>query len=231
MIWGGFDSSDLSRCTTLINRIQSAINTPELSPIFNPGSKKSLLEEIAHFLENPDERILVVSLEHLSFSHELREILVNAIGRFLMKVARSGFFKTKPLIIAIDEAHQFLKAKSDLVNEYTDLDSFSLIAKEGRKYGLNLCLATQRPRDIPADILSQMGNFIVHRLVNEMDRSVIEHACSTVDKTVLNKLPNLGCGESCIVGVDFRIPLLLQTKIPNSKPASSGPCYQKAWSL
>jgi hypothetical protein len=44
-----------------------------------------------------------------------------------------------------------------------------LIAKEGRKYGLNICLATQRPRE---GVLSQMGTMIVHRIINDRDREV-----------------------------------------------------------
>ena len=47
----------------------------------------------------------------------------------------------------------------------TRLDSFDQIAKECRKHGLFLCLATQMPRDIPQGTLSQMGTFIVHRLI------------------------------------------------------------------
>ncbi|OPX24710.1 MAG: hypothetical protein B1H05_04720 [Candidatus Cloacimonas sp. 4484_140] len=44
-----------------------------------------------------------------------------------------------------------------------------MIAKEGRKYGLNVCIATQRPRDIPEDVLSQIGTLIVHRLINDKE--------------------------------------------------------------
>lgn len=52
----------------------------------------------------------------------------------------------------------------------TRLDSFDQIAKECRKHGLFLCLATQMPRDIPQGTLSQMGTFIVHRLINPFDK-------------------------------------------------------------
>ncbi|MCW0470173.1 DUF853 family protein [Vibrio chagasii] len=44
--------------------------------------------------------------------------------------------------------------------------------KEGRKYSLNVVIATQRPRDIPEDVLSQIGSLIVHRLTNFHDQEI-----------------------------------------------------------
>jgi len=77
-------------------------------------------------------------------------------------------FIKKPLIIFIDEAHLFLnKVIKDEYSIEVELNSFERIAKECRKYGLYLCISTQRPRDIPEGILSQMGTFIVHRLIND----------------------------------------------------------------
>jgi len=63
------------------------------------------------------------------------------------------------------------------------LDAFGLIAKEGRKYGLTTVLATQRPRDVPQDVLSQLGTLFVHRLTNERDRETIERACGDLDRS------------------------------------------------
>lgn len=91
-------------------------------------------------------------------------------------MARDGAFNKKPMVVALDEAHQFLsKTVGDDVNK-VQLDAFGLIAKEGRKYGLTSLLATQRPRDIPEDVLSQVGMFVVHRLINERDQAVVVNA-------------------------------------------------------
>lgn len=77
---------------------------------------------------------------------------------------------------------------------------------KGRKYGLNICLATQRPRDISEGVLSQMGTLIVQRLTNEQDRQVVERACGEIDRAASAFLPNLCPGEAAIIGVDFPIP-------------------------
>jgi hypothetical protein len=94
---------------------------------------------------------------------------------------------------------------------------------------LNLVLATQQPRDIPPGILSQMGTLVVHRLINEADRKVVEMACGQLDAAAAKFLPSLGPGEAAIIGVDFPIPLTIQIEQPakNLRPTSAGPQFTR----
>ncbi|HCF4021726.1 TPA: ATP-binding protein, partial [Pseudomonas aeruginosa] len=111
----------------------------------------------------------------------------------------------------------------------TPLDAFGLIAKEGRKYSLTCVLATQRPRDIPDDVLSQMGMFIVHRLINDRDRNVVEKACGNLDASAAAFLPTLGQGEAIVVGVDSPMPLPVLIRRPAMPPQSRGADYERLW--
>lgn len=229
-IWGGFERNDIAGCTTLINRIETYLNAYEFDVMFNTENKLSLLEEIAIFIKAPDLRVLRVCLKEISFTNNIREILVNSLARFLMKIARMDYFKNHPLILFIDEAHQFvpdIEKKPDL----KDLNAIESIAREGRKYGLTLCLATQRPRDLPGHVLSQMGNFLVHRLVNENDRASVAQASSSADNTTIDTFPNLGSGEACLLGVDFRYPMFISVNPPRRPPKSFGPDFQTAWKI
>ena len=128
------------------------------------------------------------------------------------------------LVFTVDEAHQFLnKNIKDEYFESQTLDAFDLITKECRKYVMFLCLATQMPRDIPIGTLSQMGTFIVHRLINELDKKAIESAASSANKSALSFLPILGEGEALLVGVDFPMPLLVKINETDKKPESNTP--------
>ena len=75
-----------------------------------------------------------------------------------------------------------------------------------------------------------MGTLIVHRLINDSDRAVIERASSEVDESSLRFIPSLGPGEAIISGVDFPLPLKVRIEPPEAKPASAGANYQKFWS-
>ncbi len=228
--WGGPSNNDASFCTTLVSRIEADIVAPHMACIYQPEGLETVPHVVEEFLNNPDQRVLRVNMEFLPFEHNTRELVTNAVGRYLLGLARSGRFQGQPLVVMLDEAHQFLdKAIGD---DYLrmPLDSFGLIAKEGRKYGLTCVLATQRPRDIPEDVLSQMGMFIVHRLINERDRNVVEKACGNLDAAAAAFLPTLGQGEALVVGVDSPMPLPVVIRAPRFRPESYGPDYTSCWS-
>lgn len=227
-IWGNYDDGTYSYCLTLITRINSVLQAPELRCIFRPEQKIPLFKVIEGFLSS-NAAVLRISLEQLSFEFSAREIVANAIGRHLLELARVGKFKKHPLIVFLDEAHQFLDRSVGAEDYAARLDAFELIAKEGRKYSLNVCLATQRPRDIPEGVLSQMGTLIVHRLTNDRDRDVVERACGEIDRSASAFLPNLEPGEAALIGVDLAIPLTIQIQEPSQRPDSRGPDFQTSW--
>jgi hypothetical protein len=151
------------------------------------------------------------------------------MGRELLRLAREDRFQRLPLVVMLDEAHQFLgRILGDEHNRYP-LDAFDLVAKKGRKYGLTVCLATQRPRDVPEGVLSQMGTLLVHRLINDQDRQVVERASGEIDRSAAAFLPALAPGQAILIGVEFPIPLTIQVLPPIAAPASHGPDYQQHW--
>lgn len=225
--WGPEDGASLSFCLSLITRINSILTSPSLACVFR-SKEESLATKIDQFLAS-NLRLLRVCLSGISYEFKAREIIANVLGRYLLSCAREDKFQAQPLVIIVDEAHNFLDRHIGSEDYTTKLDSFELIAKEGRKYGLNICLTTQRPRDITEGVLSQMGTLIVHRLTNDRDREVVERACGEIDKSASAFLPNLKPGEAAILGADFPIPLTIQIKKPSVKPKSDGPNFQQAW--
>lgn len=227
--WGAVTTNEQSACVTLLSRIESELASPGLDCLFAPTGRDPLPEVVEAFLADPEQRVLRISLEFLSFEHNAREIVANAVGRYLLALARDGRFRELPLVALLDEAHQFLDKSVGDEFARTDLDAFGLIAKEGRKYSLTCVLATQRPRDIPDDVLSQMGMFIVHRLINERDRSVVERACGDLDASAASFLPTLGQGEAMLVGAGSPMPLPIMIRRPTRPPSSHSADYDALW--
>lgn len=193
---------------------------------FEVNEEKNLIEIINNFLTDPNKNILRIGFEDVPYNFQAREILANAIGKYLLNHSRNKKFVKDPLVFFVDEAHQFLNKKvKDEYFESTELNSFDSIAKESRKYGLFLCIATQMPRDIPTGTLSQIGTFISHRLINYQDKEAIANACSTANKDTLAFLPVLGSGEAILMGVDFPMPVMLKVDMPNTKPKSDTPLF------
>ncbi|RUX42874.1 ATP-binding protein, partial [Mesorhizobium sp. M4A.F.Ca.ET.050.02.1.1] len=221
--WGGPDNS-VAHCETLVARIKTLITTHQLSCLFGTAGQ-SLVQVLTDFFANDADDIIRISFRSVHFEHNTREILLNVIGRYLLGEARKGSFRARPVIVALDEAHQSLGRT--VGDEYASvrLESFGIIAKEGRKYGLTSIMATQRPRDIPHDVLSQLRTLIVHRLTNDEDRLAVERSCGDLDKNAAMFIPTLAPGEAIIVGPDLPAPMPIQIHEPLIPPDSKGPDY------
>lgn len=224
--WGG-DDGNFSHCLSLVARINGVLTSPAFKCVFT-STDQQLTQRIDGFIGS-GRKLLRICLSGIAYEFNAREIIANVVGRYLLTKARNRDFLKHPVVLIVDEAHNFLGRQIGADDYTARLDAFELIAKEGRKYGLNICLATQRPRDITEGVLSQMGTLIVHRLTNDRDREVVERACGEIDRSASAFLPNLRPGEAAIIGADFPIPLTIQIRKPEMKPKSDGPNFQKHW--
>ena len=119
----------------------------------------------------------------------------------------------KSLNIIVDEAHNVLSYESLRESEsWKDfrLETFEEIIKEGRKFGVFMTIASQRPSDISPTIISQLHNYFIHRLVNNKDLEMIERAVSYLDKISLESLPILPVGACVLSGIIADLPVIIQ---------------------
>lgn len=225
-VFGDTNQNELGYVSSLISRINDLLQINEVMDVIDPaGGVSNVVDEIEQWLRDPSSHVLRISLRNLTFTNHLREIVVNILGQTLLGWARQDRFGSAPVVVAVDEAHQFFNVTvgDELAN--THLDAFDAIAREGRKYGLTVCLATQRPSDLPAGVLSQVGMTIVHRLSDGRDRQRVEQAAAELDQSATKLLPGLVPGEAILMGVDFPVPVSVRVQQPASPPASDGPSY------
>lgn len=132
---------------------------------------------------------------------------------------------TKTCHLIIDEAHNILSEQSTREAEsFKDhrLEVFEQIIKEGRKFGFYLTISSQRPYDISPTIISQLHNYFIHRLVNDMDLKMLSHTITTLDTLSKERIPNLSPGQCILTGTLFDLPMLIQVKkLENSKSPNS----------
>lgn len=141
----------------------------------------------------------------------------------------------KTIHLVIDEAHNILSQQSTREHEsWKDyrLELFEEIIKEGRKFGVFLTLASQRPADISPTIMSQIHNFFIHRLVNDKDLLLLDNTVSTLDRLSKSMIPCLAKGCCIITGTSFDLPILVQVEqvIKQSRPDSEDVDLLELWS-
>ena len=110
-----------------------------------------------------------------------------------------GYSGRPELVIFIDEAHLIFKEASDAL-----LDQIESIVKLIRSKGVGLYFVTQNPRDVPEEVLSQLGLKIQHalRAFTAKDRKAIKLTAENYPLSDYYKtdevLTSLGIGEALV---------------------------------
>jgi len=106
----------------------------------------------------------------------------------------------RPLLIVIDEAHNFCPptARNDIERQLTE--QIIQIAAEGRKFGLWLFLSTQRPSKIHPNVLSQCDNLGLMRMNAPRDLAEIADVFGFVPSYLLEQSPTFRKGEALFAG-------------------------------
>jgi len=138
------------------------------------------------------------------------------------------------LNLIIDEAHNILSTQSSRESEaWRDyrLETFEEIVKEGRKFNVFLTIASQRPHDIAETIISQLHNYFLHRLVNNLDIHAVEKSVAYLDAVSFESLPILATGTCVLAGVSTQVPVVVNVgEVPvSAAPNSRTMSVVKAW--
>ncbi|HFM3925968.1 TPA: ATP-binding protein, partial [Escherichia coli] len=133
-----------------------------------------------------------------------------------------------PILIVYEEAHKYAP-KSDLSKYRTSKEAIERIAKEGRKYGVTLLLASQRPSEISETIFSQCNTFISMRLTNPDDQNYVKRLLPDTVGDITNLLPSLKEGEALIMGDSISIPSIVKIEKCTMPPSSIDIKYLDEW--
>lgn len=134
-----------------------------------------------------------------------------------------------PVLLVYEEAHKYVP-KSELTKYRSSQKAIERIAKEGRKYGITLMLASQRPSEISETIFSQCNNFIAMRLTNPNDQGYVKKLLPDTLGNLIEKLPSLSAGEALLIGESIVMPSVVQIDECKDYPPSSNDIpYWNLW--
>jgi uncharacterized protein len=136
-------------------------------------------------------------------SYEERQIAILIFLRQIYNYAKSAKLKNK-ILIFIDEVHNYIPS----VYKSFCKDEILRIAREGRKYGLMLCLLSQRPKRVDPTALSQCGNTFIFKIQNADDKKHIFDSVSLPDKLLNTSTARFNVGESIVCGDIVSSPII-----------------------
>ena len=118
----------------------------------------------------------------------------------------------RPVLVVIDEAHNVCPPDAATIpSRRSPTDAAVQIAGEGRKFGLHLVVATQRPLKVHENVLSQCDNLILMRMNSAGDLARLAELFSFVPPALLGRATSFGLGQALVAGRIAPHPMLVTT--------------------
>ena len=146
----------------------------------------------------------IVNLNGLSL-----EVQETVAGKLLKKLYESSTTrKIPPFYLFLDEAHLFAGKKQTETCEVV-----KLFAQEGRKFGANIVIGTQRPQLLDTTIRAQAGTWVVHNLSDIRDIGITISSAEDLSNDNKSDISGLDKGEAIICGEAVKgIPLFVKIR-------------------
>ena len=216
---------------TLRLRIHRQLSDKRWS-VFTSLEQLSFLQVLERLTGRQGERVVVVDCSALA--HDVLPFFCAVFGRLVLELRQHAGPQARivqPFTLVLEEAHNYLRPHRDDESQGLRLarEAFERIAKEGRKFGLSLVIASQRPSDVSATVLSQCANFLIHRIQNPEDIDYFKKILPTGSRDVLDQLPILAPGDGLLLGSAVNVPARVRITHPDPHPESETPRPWEAW--
>lgn len=223
------------KLTRFISRLETKILDKRYGFLFQPNKKTIeynwLSDLLCRLIGDSKNNRGIKIIDFSEVPSDVLPIVTGIIARMLFDVQLwMEEDKRIPFALMCDEAHLYLPVQdeADTVQKQA-LGNFERIAKEGRKYGISLVAISQRPSDVSKTILSQCNNFLVLRLSNDRDKSVIRNLLPDALKGIIDQLPLLDVGEAIAVGDAILLPSRILLNKPSLTPRSATRNFWMEW--
>lgn len=223
------------KLTRLLGRMKAKLVDRRYGFLFKPPARaleyEWLAKQMVSLLQSNSGE---PGVKIIDFSEVPTDVLPIVTGTFARLLYDIQFWirpeKRTPFSLVCDEAHLYLPVKDEAgAVEKQALATFERIAKEGRKYGVSLVVVSQRPSDVSRTILSQCNNFLILRLTNDRDQSVVSRLVPDSMKGLMDMVPLLDTGEAIMLGDAVLLPTRIKLDKPTIPPASGTRDFWKEW--
>lgn len=202
---------------------------------FKTDDAEELVSRVIGYGAGQKANVTIVDLSGVPF--EVQSLVVSLISRMVFDV---GFHlkRTMPsprdlngdiaFLVVYEEAHKYVPRSEDARFRAASR-SIERIAKEGRKYGVGMMIATQRPSDVSETVFSQCNSCIVMRLTNPTDQEYVRRLLPDFVQAVAESLSTLEQREALIVGAAIQVPALVRVDHIEHTPDSRDIKFQQEW--
>ena len=219
--------------STLLSRLDFFLNNPECSFMRECGDTIYIDTEDYIYkifgIRNGEKRKQLIIIDTSELESDTLELTTSVVSRMLFdfrKKQNEEYRRKQPIHLILDEAHRYIKKDEQYILRH---NIFERIAREGRKYAIYLIVSSQRPSELSSTVLSQCGNYIIHRIQNDLDMKYIYSVLPYYSEDYPIKIRQLVPGEALVFGNFVPMPLLIKVIEANPHPNSDNCIINEEW--
>lgn len=167
----------------------------EYSSVFDIGSNRFNDQSMIKRIFSPN-KVSIITTGHLRGASQ--NLVIQAISSYIIdnKVTSdpdSTRIKGTPMILALDEAHEYLK-KPETTREHFIVGKFRRAARRGRKDKFGLYFITQNPSDIDGEVRNQINS----KIYMQLDSKVVNESDVFIPNEYKSQLPEFDKGQMIV---------------------------------
>lgn len=191
------------------------------------GETQLFLTDFLNRIMGGDKPVKNIDLSGIP--HDIAVLIIGAITKLIYNIQIMQK-NARPITLVCDEAHVYIPTDFQLTAAQRRMvEIFENIAKEGRKFGITLFVASQRPSELNKTIMAQCANYIVMKLNNENDKGMIKGMMPAGSADVIETTTMFSPGDCLVVGDACPIPLKIHVELAKERPQSKTIDFWTEW--
>lgn len=216
------------KLSNIVNTMETLMSDKRYSFLFADAGWKCLPDFINRVMggEYP-----VKNIDLSNIPHDVAIVIIGAIANLIYNVQiHQKREEIKPITLVCDEAHIYIPLDIQLsASQRRSVEIFENIAKEGRKFGITMFVASQRPSELNKTIMAQCANYIVMKLNNENDKTMIKGMMPEGSSNVIEQTTMFSPGDALVIGDACPIPLKIHVELAKERPQSRTIDFWDEW--
>lgn len=230
--FGKTKSPLFGRFNQMLVRLNSMLNDTRYDFLMKPKTRTST-ESLADLMKDivglgePRANVTVLDLSAVPF--DVVPMVTAQIGRLAFEFNFwNPLCREFPIFLICEEAHEYIP-REDIPRFREARRSMERISKNGRKYGVGLCVVSQRPHDVSETVLAQCSSFICLRISNPEDQEYVRSMVPEAARGTFAALTSLSKGEAVALGEAVPMPVRFKIDLPDPPPNSTDVDYAGKW--
>jgi len=197
-----------------IRDIIDAVNRSKSNARWNVIASLESLDSIGVFSENATSTNELVKKGKCSTINmkgvppDVQDVVVARLTKELFDDRKSG--KLPPFLLVVEEAHNYCPERG--FGNSVSSNILRTVASEGRKFGMGLCIVSQRPAKVDKNIISQCNTNIILKVTNPNDLKTIIQSVEGLTTQTYREIQRLPIGVALISGAGLQLPVMTEIR-------------------